>query len=185
MSLLKLAPDTTARIVTNGVDRQLPTIVLEPFEARLVVEYAGWLTRQSLRAALWCHECWDARPSITEGAEWQRESDRLALLCSHRLLFFSGPLPAPAMPSTLILPRSHQALLAAADGATIEDLSAGDALLLRCYQKLLKRYRLRDALRCDHCFSMGNTEGVRAFVTPLNIGVLCRHRQLRFSGATL
>jgi hypothetical protein len=61
-----------------------------------------------------------------------------------------------------------------------------EAQLLRDYQKLLRKYHLREALYCNDCWGgdMGS-DGCRAFVTETQIGILCRCKMRVFQGSTV
>ena len=63
-------------------------------------------------------------------------------------------------------------------------LSDEDARLLRTYKKFLERHGLRDALYCNDCWSGEREDGVKAFVTPNQIGMHCRCKMRFFNGMT-
>lgn len=63
-------------------------------------------------------------------------------------------------------------------------LTAKDAALLRAYKRFLQKYHLREALYCNDCFEGDLADGCQAFVTPMQIGILCRCTMRVFNGET-
>lgn len=61
-------------------------------------------------------------------------------------------------------------------------LSDDDATLLRAYKKLLQKYRLREALYCNDCWTGDRHDGCTAHVTDSNIGVICRCKTRLYLG---
>lgn len=64
-------------------------------------------------------------------------------------------------------------------------LSQHDAEMLRHYKKtFLERHGYRERLWCQRCAELGQSEGVRAFVTDRTISMTCRCSTRHYNGAT-
>ena len=57
-------------------------------------------------------------------------------------------------------------------------LDKEEAELLFRYKQFLSKYGLREALYCAECDTQQRNDGIRASVSPREIGILCRHRLL-------
>lgn len=66
------------------------------------------------------------------------------------------------------------------------DLSPHDARILRDYERLLHRLRLkREAIHCQECWDLDLMDGTRFRVTEDLIWIECRCKVRKFQGRTL
>ena len=63
-------------------------------------------------------------------------------------------------------------------------LTVDEARTLRAYKNFLLKYGLREALYCNTCGMSTTADGMRSFVRPNQIGMICRHRMLFYQGYT-
>jgi hypothetical protein len=85
-----IIPDTTPGTITDpsGEQTELPTLPLSLDDARLLREYKKFLSRQGLREALYCNECWAGTKE--DGCKAFVNDGAIMIACRCRLRTFNG-----------------------------------------------------------------------------------------------
>ena len=61
-------------------------------------------------------------------------------------------------------------------------LDSADVAVLKQYKKFLRKYGLREALYCNHCWDGQREDGCEAYVTDSQVLIKCRCRIRFFQG---
>ncbi|MGH7177865.1 MAG: hypothetical protein ACREJC_10825 [Tepidisphaeraceae bacterium] len=175
---------TTGQVVmADGSLVERPTRILTPETAAVLRSYFRWAMHWQLEPELVCATCFDfARGSK---ATHQIDEQQIAIVCGCGIRFFQGitngllgePIPRMVTQS------------AWGEGSTGDlarmTLSRESAALLRDYKRrVLEGLNLREMLRCNACFELGQPDGCEAQVLTNSIRIRCRCTERTYVGSS-
>ena len=103
----------------------------------------------------------------------------LQIICACRMLYFMGETPYNALAPCWAGPETIRS-----DGTRALALSAEAVDRLRSYKEVLQALALKEALRCNRCFELNQSDGCEAHVLSTSIRIDCRCTERRHVGVT-
>ena len=172
-----IAEKTQGHIVgSDGALIIRPTTIIDADGAALIRAYFEWAMKHQLEPELFCGNCFTGLRS--DKAIFNITDQEIEIVCQCRqLVHFGASLPRAAM-----APCVTSQADAGSVGVVI--LSADVALLLRHYKAVLLALNLKEALRCNACYSLEQEDGCDASVTSQSIRIDCRCSTRRYAGMT-
>ena len=154
-----------------------PTTLLSPNRATIIRAYFAFALRAGLEPELICTLCDDGtRASRTV---YNIAEDDLQIICACRMLYFVGETPYNALAACWAGPETVRQ-----DGKRALTLSAEAVERLRAYKLVLQAHALKEALRCNRCFELNQSDGCEAHVLSTSIRIDCRCTERRHVGVT-
>lgn len=166
-----------------GVDGELlqrPTTILGADTAAIVRAYFFWAMSNHLEPELACKACFDF--SRDSRAKYEIDEDQIVIVCDCQMRYFKGRSLPPA-PVAL----SRTAPGGGVEGQGVAEILLSDdaASLLRKYKTVLLEHGLMEALRCNACYELGQSDGCAARVTSNLIEIRCRCSHRTFRGMSI
>lgn len=170
---------TVGRLVApDGSVASRPTTLMSADAAAIIRAYFTWAMKNQLEPELFCATCYDFSRSLK--ATYNIDEQQIAIVCQCQLRFFQGATlpPEPVAASLVAKPMEN------ADVGEVR-LSTGAAYVLRQYKKVLLDLGLKEALRCNACYSNGQSDGCEAQVLSQSIHISCRCSHRVYVGLTI
>lgn len=171
---------TSGHIVgPDGAIINLPATLLGAGAAAILRQYFFWAMSNALEPELFCGDCYNQ--SRESKAQYNIDEKQIQIICACRMIvFMGGSLPPEPVGASKTAPGT------ALGGAADVQLSEDAARLLRLYKKqVLEPYNLKEAIRCNACYELGNLDGCDAQVTSSLIRIVCRCSDRRYAGLTI
>jgi len=155
----------------------LPTTLMGADTAQIMRAYFVWAMSNQLEPELFCSDCYDR----TRGSKaiYNITEAEIQIVCDCQLrAFFGHTLPPNPVAAS-------QTQVCEGEGSASVLLSEEAARLLRLYKKVLIDLGLKEALRCNACYELKQSDGCMAQVTTNSIRILCRCSNRSFVGMTI
>ena len=153
-----------------------PTTIIGADAAAIMRAYFFWAMSNQLEPELFCGACFDG---LRENkAQYNITEQEIEIVCKCQMRVCLGA----SLPMTPVSP--SMTAPANATGIVPVVLSEAAARLLRLYKKVLIDLNLKEALRCNVCYEVGE-DGCAASVTSQSIRIDCRCSERRYAGLTI
>ena len=175
--MLSLNDKTTGHIVkADGSLATVPTTLIGADTAAIIRAYFYWAMTHQLEPELLCGNCFDH--TRDSKAKYNITDAEIQIVCGCQIrAFFGHSLPPARVAASTTIPNDGKI------GQVL--LSADAASLLRLYKKVLIELNLKEALRCNACYALSQSDGCAAQVTANAIQILCRCSDRRYAGMTI
>lgn len=161
----------------DGTFRQMPAAIIGADDARIIRDAFWWYLHHSLEPELFCDSCFDH--SRDSKVEYRIDAQELQFICQCAIRFHKGAWLTPtSMAPSLSAPVD-------ATGPVLMQLSADAARLLRHYKHVLLSLGLKQALRCNACYELGQPDGCDAQTTDSQILIRCRCTRRVYRGMSV
>src|SRR3990167_2081782 len=175
--MIRLTDTTTGHIVkADGSLATMPTTLMGADTAAIMRAYFQWALTNQLEPELYCGNCFNG--SRDDKAIYNITEADIQIICRCQIRAFFGHSlpPAPVTASTTVLHDGEIGQVLLSDSA---------ARLLRLYKKVLIDLNLKEALRCNACYSLDNQDGCGAQVLTNSIRIFCRCSNRTYQGMTI
>lgn len=177
--MIPLADKTVGQIVKpDGTPASVPATIIGVEAGQIIRAYFFWALTHQLEPELYCGNCLDLRNLPDTRATYNIDAEQIVITCGCQIRFFQGHTLAPLV--------KHPAVTVASDAGIGQVLLPEEAArLLRQYKKVLNALNLKEALRCNACYSLDQGDGCEAQVLDSSIRIRCRCSNRTYQGLTI
>lgn len=161
----------------DGSLKAMPATIINAEDAAIIRNAFQWYLRNHLEPELLCAACFDF--SRDSKAEYRIDEHELQIICSCAIRFHKGAWMKP------IAPALSKSAPTDTTGPILMRLSEDAASLLRAYKKVLLSLRLKQAVRCNACYELGQEDGCTAQTTDNHIVIRCRCTSRTYWGSSV
>lgn len=161
----------------DGSLKAMPATIITADDASIIRAAFQWYLQNALEPELLCASCFAF--SRDSKAEYRITEQEIQVLCACAIRFHKGAWLTP-----ISISPSFSAPVDAT-GPILLTLSVDAARLLRHYKNVLLSLGLKQALRCNACYELGQEDGCEARTTDSEILIRCRCTRRVFRGSSL
>ncbi len=159
----------------SPIDR--PPTLIGTEAATIIRAYFTWAMQNQLDPELVCGECFNH--TRADRTIYDISDDAIHIICGCQVREFHGRTPPPHKLAPM------RSIPVDASGPLEMQLFPVHALLLRQYKKVLIGLNLKEALRCNACYELGQSDGCEAHVTDRSILIRCRCSRRTYQGMSV
>lgn len=167
---------TRGQIATPDGARSVPATIFSADAAAIFRDAFYWYLSHALEPELLCASCFEH--TRESKAEYLIDDHEIRILCACAIRYFTGPWLKPVITPSFTKPVD-------ASGPLLMTLSSDAARLLRHYKNVLLQIGLKQALRCNACYELGQEDGCEAQTTDSSILIRCRCTRRVYQGMSV